>query len=467
MPRGFPDDSDALGTFRCDAKQLALCFPDVSVVDLAHPLVRRMAYSVVALHVAASNCDYYITKYQAKNMEQLQNLTKQYALGLRRLEEEEALAARQAGDAYVAPTAADRARRITLRLQTAANRCTWVSSTEAAILVETGDTFWTSHNEVAAFLGKPTFMLQECRRLLHGRPGQLLQASHVPLDVLEYNLAHVPPEEKAPADSVPTPDTQAAAGESMDFGSHEDDAARVTGDEQGDEDGDEDEGHDDDGDDHDAQRADDKIDEGNVTFHCTSTRHDDWLHRGPLLHPMPFHLYMARVSRVRKPKVASATNSTLFLFDSHYSLSALYCQKIGNYTAIPRLVGPNCKQADDGHGEEHALWHSVLFTTPRCPGPGACCDPTMFKGLFHAEDAQLSKHRIAPAWRARVAELRVQACVRKDLPPPLGDAPAARSHIPSRPLTHANQCHLLRSTPAPPFPSRPPSSPTPGGWEHR
>ena len=40
-----------------------------------------MAVSIVALHVAATIVDYYITKYAAKPMEQLQNLTTQYALG--------------------------------------------------------------------------------------------------------------------------------------------------------------------------------------------------------------------------------------------------------------------------------------------------------------------------------------------------------------------------------------------------
>ena len=45
--------------------------------------------TIVALHVVATIVDYYITKYAAKPMEQLQNLTTQYALGMRRLEEKE------------------------------------------------------------------------------------------------------------------------------------------------------------------------------------------------------------------------------------------------------------------------------------------------------------------------------------------------------------------------------------------
>ena len=43
-------------------------FPDIAFKDLASPLVRRMAYSVVALHVAAHNCDFYITKYAGQSI---------------------------------------------------------------------------------------------------------------------------------------------------------------------------------------------------------------------------------------------------------------------------------------------------------------------------------------------------------------------------------------------------------------
>ena len=51
--------------------------------------MRRMAQSVVVAHVVARLVDFYITKYAAKPMEQLQNLVTQYALGIRRLEVQE------------------------------------------------------------------------------------------------------------------------------------------------------------------------------------------------------------------------------------------------------------------------------------------------------------------------------------------------------------------------------------------
>ena len=67
------------------------------------------------MHQAAHNCDYYITKYQGKPMEQLQGLLMQIAVGLQRLEAD--LSAEQPE----APSAEERARRTTLRIATAAN----------------------------------------------------------------------------------------------------------------------------------------------------------------------------------------------------------------------------------------------------------------------------------------------------------------------------------------------------------
>ena len=46
------------------------------------PMLRRTFH---ALFQAAHNCDFYITKYHAKPMEQLQSLLTNIALGLRRL----------------------------------------------------------------------------------------------------------------------------------------------------------------------------------------------------------------------------------------------------------------------------------------------------------------------------------------------------------------------------------------------
>ena len=87
MPRGFADLKALVDVFRCDIKQLVACFQKFKATIEEYPAVQRMAMSIVALNVVAAIVDYYITNYAAKPMEQLQNLTTQYALGMRRLEE--------------------------------------------------------------------------------------------------------------------------------------------------------------------------------------------------------------------------------------------------------------------------------------------------------------------------------------------------------------------------------------------
>ena len=153
----IPTQAQLSQACRCDVSQLAACFRSTQAAIKAHKAAQHMAMTVAALHVAPKIVGYYITKYAAKPMEQLQNLVTQYALGLRRLEVEETEADTQSkaaeaskGMKLVAP-ASDwkaRGRRVLLRLQYSANRSKWMSSTEAAVYVHTEQQYWTSHNEV-------------------------------------------------------------------------------------------------------------------------------------------------------------------------------------------------------------------------------------------------------------------------------------------------------------------------------
>ena len=116
----FFSDAAALEQgFRCDVEQLAACFRSMRVQIEAYKAVRRMAMSVMALHVAAKTIDYYITKHAAKPMEQPQNLMTPYALGLRRLElaeAEEQTTAKDTSGGVVQPACAKaRGRRLLLR----------------------------------------------------------------------------------------------------------------------------------------------------------------------------------------------------------------------------------------------------------------------------------------------------------------------------------------------------------------
>ena len=93
---------------------------------------------------------------------------------------------------------------------------------------------------------------------------------------------------------------------------------------------------------------------------------------------------MMRVQRVRKPLHANADYKTFFFFDAHYTLSMLYCQEIRymGTLAVPRLVGSVCPSQDEDEGEAHAAYKLMLFSRTRCPGTGACGDPTSFRSLL-------------------------------------------------------------------------------------
>jgi hypothetical protein len=184
MARGFPMHENIEKHIRCDAQSLARCFPDIPFKDISQPAARRMAYSVVALHVAAHNCDYYIVKYQCKSLEQLQNLITQYAVGIQRLEEEE----KEAKANGIQWTTKQRARKVTIKLQSAANRCHWFSSTELAVYLKTGDTCWMSHYEVPVFLSKIIYMMRACHRLVEDRSPGLLEAANVNIQAVEFQL---------------------------------------------------------------------------------------------------------------------------------------------------------------------------------------------------------------------------------------------------------------------------------------
>ena len=61
MPRGFADPEALVHSFRCDIKQLAVCFQKLKAIIKEYSIVARMAMSVVALHVVATIVDCYIT----------------------------------------------------------------------------------------------------------------------------------------------------------------------------------------------------------------------------------------------------------------------------------------------------------------------------------------------------------------------------------------------------------------------
>jgi hypothetical protein len=100
------------------------------------PMLRRTFHTLVAMFQATHNCDFYITKYHAKPMAQLQSLFANIALGLRRLEAEEEAAEVSAAQPAPPKSAEERARRTTLKIANAANRSSWCSCCEMATFIK-------------------------------------------------------------------------------------------------------------------------------------------------------------------------------------------------------------------------------------------------------------------------------------------------------------------------------------------
>ena len=466
MPKGFGDSSGLTQTtLETLDSHLAACFRAMKAAIQTHAAVRRMAMTVVALHVGAKIIDFYITKYAAKPMEQLQNLVTQYALGLRRLEQEEveaekAAAAETSAGSEPASKRTDvqsRSRRVLLRLQHSANRAKWISSTECALYVHTEQQHWTSHNEVPMFTSRALYLISECQRILSGDKSILTRAAApAQFSVVNYEqpcppragdaLLAADGNAQAAADiatavagvdatlAAAAADPQAASSASCGAlaGACDQDVAPAGADESAEEadgafaadDADEASEHEE-GADETADDADD-ADEAELGMECpvqaaelrtTCSRHDDWLHRGPFLADLPWRVYMMRVQRARKPTAANADCSQYFLFDKHYALSALYCQEMRycTNTVIPRLVGSVCPQEEEDNGEPHAAYKLMLFSRARCPGEGHCADPLIFRSLVMPSDKPdndeiaTEKPRFAPCWRACRCEMELKA----------------------------------------------------------
>ena len=105
--------------------------------------------------------DFYITKYQGKMMESLTPLFQNMNTGIQRLEQQEKQEAEQSQTWREQDNAADdeakrrkteadaaaRARRVTVRLASMANRCYWLSTTELTThILTSGDALQTHHN---------------------------------------------------------------------------------------------------------------------------------------------------------------------------------------------------------------------------------------------------------------------------------------------------------------------------------
>jgi len=391
MPRATPppDEADAAGDVPQIPYAQAAAFYGVRLKLPSDAALRRAAHSMVAMFQAAHNCDFYMTKYQSKPLEQLQNLMAQLAFGLRCLESEESRENVAATDQI--QTDQQRARRVTIRIAMAANRSTWVSCCEMAIFIRTGAHARKTYMPRDVFLSRIAFSMHRCQGLLAHSHQFLTEAADessfntLPLSAIAFasDTAAKPVhgiqsdplsvEEAMPqtlpggsvaepghgiqADPVRAEEATAELQQAL-----EQDADMACSD---------------------ASQSDQEDSTGMEMLHmkqlrATTSVHDDWLHRGPFLHDAPFHVYAQYVDRVRRPQTDSMTGQ-YFLFESHYTLAHSYCQQIRTPARLPVMEALKCPSPAKGNGEENAMYKSILGVLLSCKSKDCCSDPMLFK----------------------------------------------------------------------------------------
>jgi len=124
------------------------------------------------------------------------------------------------------------------------------------------------------------------------------------------------------------------------------------------------------------------------SFEATTSAHDDWLHRGPFLFDMDFHTYMRFTVRKPRPKNVQISDADrvehVFLFDSHYALSASHWQELQTIGCCRLVVmeALRCPPPSLNNGEDNAVFKSLIGTLIKCPGAGRCADPLFCSAGF-------------------------------------------------------------------------------------
>ena len=385
----------------------------------ARHLLASYAEGVRSSHI----CDFYMTKYLAKGQQVLASAVTPVLHGLQRLDDEVAAGVK------VLNTVEDVARAKLRRILFSANRSHWFSACELAIFVLTGGHSIATHIDRPMFLSRVFFMLEEGKRLRNGalqnqflhEAARALETRTAGVDVVEMVMSTDLSEEvvadsretvadshrrddvsildvqehKRPRYNDELPDRDPEI-EFQDLGTedqHVVDENLGVAEERGEDDG---------------VPVEPELLQDEPPLHmfrATVSTYDDWLHRGVFLEDLDFHSYVAHV------EVVSLSQSRLgecFVFDEHYIKSKTYWQRLAQRIAVPRVIGASCPRMDVDHGEENARYKLALFSLTRCPGRGACADPTALSKPCLATGKDGSA-RFRLAWRLRRAQIAVEA----------------------------------------------------------
>ena len=360
----------------------------------------------------AYGMDFYITKYQGKMMESLTPLFQTMQTGIQRLEQqerEEAERSKAAVDqvdtadeaAKKAKTEAEsaaRARRVTVRLASMANRCYWLSTTEITTHILTGGDALQTHRNARLFTRQLHWMMQECKRALN-------QEAHLEDTVADRQSLQTAVVQLRVKDEIDSDDDTSQSALDGDAPEPAEDGASLQLAEDGD-----------------ASRPAVEVTAVDVDTTSTNTS-DDYAHRGIRLQSMPFYVYRMYVIRVARKSDHQA--HCLFEFEQHYCMANRYIQKLClSSMNVPTLDGFQCPTWDQDP-EQNSLLKSMLFTPWVCGGPLLCGNSSRFRHMLarcgcsdrstESRDASqlaevsATQFTFERAWRLRCSEIHVLA----------------------------------------------------------
>lgn len=148
--------------------------------------LRTIWSSVVAAYRAAHNCDYYITKYQAKMCQTLLPIMQQMYTSMKRWQQE--MEQEKSAEKKPRLSVHEKARKTALKLASAANRCYWHSFSEIYLMVQIGDDYYATHVMVTLFTRRLLYMMEQMKRVAEQR-APAVQPLDVAVHVLNLSAA--------------------------------------------------------------------------------------------------------------------------------------------------------------------------------------------------------------------------------------------------------------------------------------
>ena len=127
---------------------------------------------------------------------------------------------------------------------------------------------------------------------------------------------------------------------------------------------------------------------------------------------MDVHNYVRFIQREEKPRSEKAGSvidrgTHVFLFDKHYALAGSHWQTLGHTSckrSLPMLEALKCAPPTKANREDNAIYKSLIGTLLRCPGPGCCADPLLFRQAFFQTGARM--YNVHKQWLARRSEIK-------------------------------------------------------------